>query len=252
VNRSGAALAAALGAAALWAQPLLGCRASALAAAPLALTAVALAVVAEQRRLQLAGVDLPGAAGANASLPLSFRLPQIVLGGLATAGLAQLFLAPPPEMPFARVAGFRGLAALSLIFLSAYVCLHLRGSFRRARFGLLLATFAAMALAAEMPPLQVAAGVAAALLLRRIGGTTGELAALAVLFPLPSGIVPLAVVLVVFSLFRRMRLAPVIAAAASLGFCIAAALGSATACATPALGTGLLAAAAAAAGRQEP
>jgi hypothetical protein len=183
---------------------------------------------------------------------LPLRLPQIALGALATAGLGWMFFAPPPQMPFERVAGFRGLAALSAIFLSAYVCLHLRGSFRKARFGFLLATFAAMALAADMPALEVAFAIAAAVLLRILGGTTGELGALAVLFPLPSGTVPLAVVLLLLAALRRLRLLPVIAAATGAGFCAAAALGSPSACASPALGLGLLAAAAAAAAPQEP
>jgi len=249
--RGAAAIAAALGAAAIWAQSLVGCKVWGLAALPLALGAAALAVVAEQRLL-LAGADVRGAPPPNASVPLSFRLPQVLLGILATAGLARMFFAPPPEMPFARFAGFQGLAALSSIFLSAYVCLHLRGSFRKARFGFLLATFAAMGFAAGMTPLEVACGVAAALLLRVVGGTTGELAALAVLFPLPSGIVALAVVLLPLAALRRMRLLPVIAAAAGAGFSAAALLGSSTACASPALGIGLLGCAAAAAAPQQP
>jgi hypothetical protein len=118
--RGAAATAAALGAGAIWAQPVVGCKISGLAALPLALGAAALAIVAEQRLL-LAGADARGASPPNASLPLSFRLPQVLLGILATAGLGRMFFAPPPEMPFARFAGFRGLAALSLIFLSAYV-----------------------------------------------------------------------------------------------------------------------------------
>jgi hypothetical protein len=248
-----AAVAAAVGAAALWAEPLLGCRLSGVAALPFALAAAALVVVAGQRRLELAAAaGAPRAAPANASLSLPLRLPQVVLGALATAGLAWMFFAPPPQVPFARVAGFRGLAALSAIFLSAYVCLHLRGSFRKARFGFLLATFAAMAIAADMPALEVAFAIAAAVLLRILGGTTGELGALAVLFPLPSGAVPLAAVLLLLAALRRLRLLPVIAAAAGAGFCAAAALGSPAACASPALGLGLLAAAAAAAAPQEP
>jgi hypothetical protein len=251
VNRGAAAIAAALGAGAIWAQPLVGCKAWGMAALALALCAAALAVVAEQRLL-LAGADDGGASPPNASIPLTFRLPQVMLGFLATAGLARMFFAPPPEMPFARFAGFRGLAALSLIFLSAYVCLHLRGSFRKARFGFLLATFAAMGFAAGMTPLEVGFGVAAAMLLRFVGGTTGELAALAVLFPLPSGIVALAVVLLPLAALRRMRLLPVIAAAAGAGLSAAALLGSSMACASPALGIGLLGCAAAAAAPQEP
>ena len=232
MNRGAAAVAAAVAAAALWAQPLLGCRLTGLVALPFALGTAALAMLAEQRRLELAAA--------------------IVFGALATAGLARMFFAPPLQLTFARVAGFRGFVALSAIFLSAYVCLHLRGSFRKARFGFLLASFAAMALAATMPPLQVVFALAAAVLLRLLGGTTGELGALAVLFPLPAGAVPLAVALLVLAALRRLRLLPVIAAAAGAGFCAAAALGSATACASPALGIGLLAAAAAAAAPQEP
>ena len=253
MNRGTAAVAAAGGAAALWAQSFLGCRLAGIVALPLALGAAALVVLAEQRRLELAAAEgAPGPAPANASLSLPYRLPQIVFGALATAGLARMFFAPPLQVPFARVAGFRGFAALSAIFLSAYVCLHLRGSFRKARFGLLLATFAAMALAATMSPLEVVFAVAAALLFRSLAGTTGELGALAVLFVLPSGMVPLAVVLLFFAVLRRLRLLPVIAAAAGAGFCAAAALGIPTACASPALGFGLLAAAAASAAPQEP
>jgi len=256
VTRAAAAVAAAAGAAALWAQPLWGCRVAGVVALPFVLGAAALAVVAEQRRLELAALSATGAAEAapvaNASLPLPLRLPQIIFGVLATAGLARMFLAPPPELPFARAAGFRGFVALSAIFLSAYVCLHLRGSFRKARFGFLVASFAAMALAATMPPLEVVFAVLAVLLLRLIGGTTGELAALAVLFPLRTGAVPLAVVLFFFAAFRRLRLLPIIAAAAGAGFCAAAALGIPAACASPALGIGLCAACAAAAAPQEP
>jgi len=254
VTRAAAAVAAAASAAALWAQPLWGCRVAGVVALPFVLGAAALAVLAEQRRLELAAVPeaSTGAAPPNASLPLPLRMPQIVFGVLATAGLARMFFAPPPELPFARAAGFRGFVALSAIFLSAYVCLHLRGSFRKARFGLLVASFAAMALAATMSPLEVIFAVLAALLLRLVGGTTGELAALAVLFPLRAGAVPLAVVLFFFAVFRRLRLLPMIAAAAGAGFCAAAALGIPTACAAPALGIGLCAACAAAAAPQEP
>jgi len=253
VTRAAAAAAASAGAAALWAQPLWGCRVAGVVALPFVLGAAALAVVAEQRRLEAATVsEASGAAPPNASLPLGLRLPQIVFGLLATAGLARLFFAPPPELPFARAAGFRGFVALSAIFLSAYVCLHLRGSFRKARFGFLLASFAAMALAATTPPVQVVFAVLAALLLRLVGGTTGELAALAVLFPLRAGAIPLAVVLFFFAAFRRLRLLPVVAAAAGAGFCAAAALGIQTACDSPALGIGLCAACAAAAAPQEP
>jgi hypothetical protein len=246
-------VAAAVGVAALWAQTLLGCRLAGIVALPFALGAAALAMLAEQRRLVLAAADgFPGAAPANASLSFSYRLPQIVLGALAMAGLARMFFAPPLQVPFPRVAGFRGLTALSAIFLSAYVCLHLRGSFRRARFGFLLASFAALALAATMRPVEVVFAIAAAVLLRILGGTTGELGALAVLLPLPAGAIPLAVVLFFLAALRRLRLLPVIAAAAGSGFCAAAALGLPTACASPALGVGLLAAAAAAAAPQEP
>jgi hypothetical protein len=253
VNRGAAAVAAAVGAAVLWAQPLVGCRLSGVVALSFALAAAALAVVAEQRRLELAASSATDVTPpANASLSLPFRLPQILFGALATAGLARMFFVPPPQIPFPRVAGFRGLAALSAIFLSAYVCLHLRGSFRKARFGFLLASFAAMAVAATMPPVEVAFAIAAAILLRILGGTTGELGALAILFPLPSGAVPLAVVLLLLTALRRLRLLPVIAAAAGAGFCTAAAVGSAAACASPALGVGLLAAVAAATAPQEP
>src|SRR3954447_8187109 len=82
--RGAAAIAAALGAAAIWAQSLVGCKVWGLAALPLRLAAAALPVVAEQRLL-LAGADAHGAPPPNASVPLSFRLPQVLLGILATA-----------------------------------------------------------------------------------------------------------------------------------------------------------------------
>lgn len=43
-----------------------------------------------------------------------------------------------------RLQGFRGLALMALVFGSAYLCLHLRGSLQRARFLAVLACFAAM------------------------------------------------------------------------------------------------------------
>ena len=43
-----------------------------------------------------------------------------------------------------RLQGFRGLALMALLFGSAYLCVHLRGSLQKARFAAVLACFAAM------------------------------------------------------------------------------------------------------------
>jgi len=104
VNRGAAAVAAAVGAAALWAQPLFGCRLSGVVALPFALAAAALVVVAEHRRLESRHPAPPITPLPRMRRSRCRSAAQIVFGALATAGLARMFFAPPPQMPFARVA----------------------------------------------------------------------------------------------------------------------------------------------------
>jgi hypothetical protein len=76
-------------------------------------------------------------------------LGQALLGAGSVAGLAfDLFANPIPGAdPLAFQGGFRWLAAISLVVLSAYLCIHLRASLIRARFLLLLLCFAVMGIA---------------------------------------------------------------------------------------------------------
>jgi hypothetical protein len=76
-------------------------------------------------------------------------LTQCVLGGGAVLGIAcTLLFAPTSEAPPQSLGGLRGLALVSGLFLSAYLCLHLRASLLRARFAALVLLFAAMGVAA--------------------------------------------------------------------------------------------------------
>jgi hypothetical protein len=121
---------------------------------------------------------------------------QAVLGAGCAAGLVwHLFVRPTAwGDPLVFQGGFRGFVVLSLVLLSAYLCVHLRASLVRARFLLLLACFALMALVVLRVSPQpegyrwdvryalLALMVASAwLLARAVPGVTGELAALLLL-----------------------------------------------------------------------
>jgi hypothetical protein len=71
---------------------------------------------------------------------------QAVLGGGCAAGLLCHLFLNPTFYGDARAfqGGFRWFALISLVILSAYLCIHLRASLIRARFLLLLACFAIM------------------------------------------------------------------------------------------------------------
>lgn len=74
---------------------------------------------------------------------------QGIFGAGCAAGLF-LHLTTNPTFygdPRALAGGFRWFAALALLLLSAYLCVHLRGSLQRARFLLLLGVFALMGVA---------------------------------------------------------------------------------------------------------
>lgn len=78
--------------------------------------------------------------------PESALLPQAALGAGCAAGLlCNLFVNPTfYGDPRSFQGGFHGFALVSLVILSAYLCIHLRASLIRARFLLLLACFAVM------------------------------------------------------------------------------------------------------------
>lgn len=94
------------------------------------------------------------------------------LGAAAAAELA--FLALDARRP----AGVHWLSLAALVALSAYLCLHLRASLIKARFILLLACFAAIALASGVPWWAVLAALVAAF----AGGRLSEPGAAMLLF----------------------------------------------------------------------
>src|SRR5439155_1281015 len=115
---------------------------------------------------------------------------QIVLGAAVAGVLIMHFLFPALELPFARRAGYRAFAVMGLVLTSAYLCLHLRASLRRARFLLLVACFVVLAMAAAPSwswALEAVALMSAALLLGQLGGVAPELAAVLLLFASPLG-----------------------------------------------------------------
>ena len=76
------------------------------------------------------------------------RVPGIVLGIGCAGGLAAHFHFNPTFYGDPRkLESFHWFAVVGLVLLSAYLCLHLRASLVRARFLLLLACFAMMAIA---------------------------------------------------------------------------------------------------------
>ena len=120
-----------------------------------------------------------------------------VLGAGFLLGIyCHLFALPTPDADALRLQGFRGLALMTLVFGSAYLCLHLRGSLQRARFAAVLACFLAMGLAVlQLSPAPAAAPApvdlrylgllalaGAGWAIGRLGGATGEVAALFLLF----------------------------------------------------------------------
>jgi hypothetical protein len=89
-----------------------------------------------------------GTSDAGAPSSRALLLTQCVLGGGAVLGIACTLLLAPTDAPARSLGGLRGLALVSGLFLSAYLCLHLRASLLRARFAGLVILFAAMGAAA--------------------------------------------------------------------------------------------------------
>jgi hypothetical protein len=101
----------------------------------------------------------------------------VLLGAGCASGIAWQLLAGAR-----RPEGFRWLAVTALVLLSAYLCTHLRASLIKARFFLLLVCFAVMGATFNAWPM-LALMLLAAWTLSRVGqGTTGELAALFLLY----------------------------------------------------------------------
>jgi hypothetical protein len=124
----------------------------------LAAVAIALALhissgMYDERALALAGLGVAGAViaavwrtrEAASGSPLAA---QAILGAGAAAGLATHLVSNPTFYgDQSKLLGFRWLAVVSLVILSAYLCVRLRPSLIRARFLLLLACFVLMAIA---------------------------------------------------------------------------------------------------------
>jgi hypothetical protein len=90
-----------------------------------------------------------GRRGEGAASQREQLLTQCVLGGGAVLGIVCTLLLPPiDDAPARSFGGMRGLALLSGLFIAAYLCLHLRAAFLRARFAGIVVLFAAMAAAA--------------------------------------------------------------------------------------------------------
>lgn len=187
---------------------------------------------------------------------------QIVLGAAVAGALAMHFFFPPPELPFARLAGYRAFAVMGLVLACAYLCLHLRASLRRARFLLLVACFVVLAMAAAPSwswALEAVELMIAALLLGQLGGVPSELAAVLLLFasPLgaPSGITAAAVLALWSALLyvdRAKRWATIGAPLAGSLVCAAGLVFPGSVCDVPALGVGLFCAATALESATEP
>jgi hypothetical protein len=181
---------------------------------------------------------------------------QVVLGAGLAAALVMHFSFPPPELPFARLAGYRGFAVMGLVLAAAYLCLHLRASLRRARFLLLIACFVVLALAAAPSwswVLEAVELIIAALLFGQLGGVTAQLAAVFLLFAAPLGAMYGAAADAVLALWsallyadRAARWPAVIAPLAGCAVCVVGLLWPRSLCEVPALGVGLFCAAAAA------
>src|SRR5438067_323368 len=107
----------------------------------------------DERALALGGLGVAAALlaavwrkrGAAPENPLAA---QAILGAGAAAGLCtHLFANPTFYGDQTMLLGFRWLAMVALVLLSAYLCVHLRASLIRARFLLLLACFVVMGIA---------------------------------------------------------------------------------------------------------
>ena len=180
---------------------------------------------------------------------------QIVLGAGLAGALAMHFFFPPAELPFPRLAGYRGFAVMGLVLASAYLCLHLRASLQRARFLLLVACFVVLALAAAPSwswTFEAVELMFAGLFLGQLGGSAPQLAAGLMLFTAPLGApyaVVAAAVLAVWSAVlygdRSARWPHLVAPLAGSAFCAVGLLWPGSVCEVPALGVGLFSAAAA-------
>jgi hypothetical protein len=180
---------------------------------------------------------------------------QILLGAALAGALLMHFFFPPPELPFARLAGYRAFAVMGLLLAAAYLCLHLRASLRRARFLLLVACFVVLAMATAASwgwVLEAVELMVAALLLGQLGGAASELASALLLFasPLgaPSGVAAGAVLALWSALLYVDRYAQwptLVAPAAGAVVCAAGLLFRGSLCDVPALGVGVFCAAAA-------
>ena len=180
---------------------------------------------------------------------------QIVLGAGLAGALAMHFFFPPAELPFPRLAGYRGFAVMGLVLASAYLCLHLRASLQRARFLLLVACFVVLALAAAPSwswTFEAVELMFAGLFLGQLGGSAPQLAARLMLFTAPLGApyaVVAAAVLAVWSAVlygdRSARWPHLVAPLAGSAFCAVGLLWPGSVCEVPALGVGLFSAAAA-------
>ncbi len=180
---------------------------------------------------------------------------QIALGAGLAGALLMHFFFPPAELPFPRLAGYRGFAVMGLLLASAYLCLHLRSSLQRARFVLLVACFVVLALAAAPSwswAVEAVELMFAALLLGQLGGPGPQLAAALMLFTAPLGApygVAAAAVLALWSALlnvdRSARWPRLVAPLAGSAYCAAGLLWPGSVCEVPALGVGLFCAAAA-------
>jgi len=180
---------------------------------------------------------------------------QVALGAGLAGALLMHFFFPPAELPFPRLAGYRGFAVMGLVLASAYLCLHLRASLQRARFVLLVACFVVLALAAAPSwswAFEAVGLMFAALLLGQLGGPAPQLAAALMLFTAPLGApygVAAAAVLALWSALlyvdRTARWPRLVAPLASSAYCAAGLLWPGSVCEVPALGVGLFCAASA-------
>lgn len=180
---------------------------------------------------------------------------QVVLGAGLAGALVMHFLFPPPELPFARLAGYRGFAVMGLVLASAYLCLHLRASLQRARFQLLVACFVILALAAAPSwswTVEAVELMFAALILGQLGGPGPQLASVLLIFAAPLGAsygIASGSVLLLWSALlyvdRNLRWPRLFTLLAACAFCAAGLLWPGAVCEVPALGIGLFCAAAA-------
>jgi hypothetical protein len=182
------------------------------------------------------------------------RAAQIALGAGLAGALAMHFFFPPAELPFPRLAGYRGFAVMALVLAAAYLCGHLRASLQRARFLLLVACYVVLALAAAPSwswTFEAVALMFAALFLGQLGGPAPQLAAALMLFASPLGApygVAAAAVLVLWAALlyvdRTSRWPQVVAPLLGCAFCAVGLLWPGSVCEVPALGVGLFCAAA--------